>query len=188
MKKLELWQDPWPLDVAQCPCDVHFTDWLKGEGLKGKRIFHFGTGNHHHVGLQALAAGHSVLGITATEPEYSSYIKLVVENPDLGRYYKVMFSDIYQTNLALLPDFDIVTLFHLCEFWSENNAPHAAMDDRGVLEGLARKVVPGGIIGFYTGSFAYDAAAPLIPEVLPELGFSELPRHASLRLFRRRGP
>lgn len=185
MKKLDLWRDPWPLDEAQCPCDVHFTTWLKAEGLTGQRIFHFGTGDHHHVGLQAPGAGHSVLGITATEAEYSSYIKAVVENPDLGRHYKVLFSDIYQTNLALLPEFDIVTLFHLGEFWSANNAPFAAMDDRGVLEGMAGKVAPGGYMAFFTGSFAYDVAERLIPEVLPRRGFSELPSSGSLRLFRR---
>ncbi len=187
MKKLDLWRDPWPLDEAQCPCDVHFTAWLKEAGLSGQRIFHFGTGDHHHVGLQAPRDGHSVLGITATEAEVSSYIRLVVENPDLGRHYKVLFSDIYQTNLTLLPAFDIVTLFHLGEFWSANNAPYAAMDDKGVLEGLAEKVVPGGWMAFFTGSFAYDVAERLIPEVLPQRGFSEAPRHQSLRLFRRQG-
>ena len=185
MKKLDLWRDPWPLDEAQCPCDVHFTGWLREQKLQGQRIFHFGTGDHHHVGLQAPGSGHSVLGITATEAEYSSYIKLVVENPELGRHYKVLFSDIYQTNLALLPEFDIVTLFHLGEFWSANNAPFAALDDRGLLEGMADKVAKGGHIAFFTGSFAYDVAAKLIPEVLPQRGFTELPPSASLRIFRR---
>jgi hypothetical protein len=185
MKKLDLWRDPWPLDEAQCPCDVHFTTWLREQGLLGQRIFHFGTGDHHHVGLQAPGAGHSVLGITATEAENSSYIKLIVENPVLGRHYKVLFSDIYQTNLALLPEFDIVTLFHLGEFWSANNAPFATLDDRSLLEGMANKVVKGGHIAFFTGSFAYDVAAKLIPDVLPHRGFVELPRSGSLRIFRR---
>lgn len=186
MKKLDLWRDPWPLDEAQCPCDVHFTRWLGEQGLRDQRIFHFGTGDHHHVGLQAPGAGHSVIGITATEAEVSSYIKLVVENPDLGRHYKVLFSDIYQTNLGLLPSFDIVTLFHLGEFWSVNNAPFAAMDDRGLLAGMAAKVVPGGHIAFFTGSFAYDVAERLIPEVLPGLGFVEGEPSRSLRVFRRK--
>ena len=109
----------------------------------------------------------------------------MVENPELGRHYKVLFSDIYQTNLALLPEFDIVTLFHLGEFWSANNAPFAALDDRGLLEGMADKVAKGGHIAFFTGSFAYDVAAKLIPEVLPQRGFTELPPCASLRIFRR---
>lgn len=185
MAKLELWKDPWPLDVKQCPCDVHFTQYLTEKGLKNQRIFHFGTGNHHHVGLQAPAAGHSVLGITATEPEYVSYIRLAIENPHLGKYYKVMFSDIYQINTRLLDRFDILTLFHLCEFWSEQNAEYAALDDKGVLEALSDKVVPGGLVGFYVGSFAYDKAEKLIPAWAAAGGYVEEPRYETLRLFRK---
>ena len=187
MAKLDLWKDPWPLDEKQCPCDVHFTRYLTENGLREQVIFHLGTGDHHHVGLQAPGAGHAVLGITATEAEYSSYIRLAIENPHLGKYYKVLFSDIYQTQPRLLPDrFDIVTLFHLCEFWFEGNIPFAAMDDRGVLETLTDRVVPGGLVLFYTGSFAYDTAAKLLPEWAERFGFDEEAPFETLRVFRRR--
>jgi hypothetical protein len=183
--KLDLWKDPWPLDEKQCPCDVHFTRYLATNGLKNQRIFHFGTGDHHHVGLQAPGAGHSVLGITATEAEYSSYIRLVVENPVLGKHYKVLFSDIYQTNLALLPEFDIVTLFHVGEFWSANNAPFASVDDAGLIEGMAGKLTRGGRLFLYTGSFAYDVAERLIPAIAARTGLIEEPRFETLRVFRK---
>jgi hypothetical protein len=185
MAKLDLWKDPWPLDVKQCPCDVHFTTYLAESGLKAQRIFHLGTGDHHHVGLQAPAADHAVLGITATEAEYVSYIRLAVENPHLGKYYKVLFSDIYQINPRLLPEFDIVTLFHLCEFWFEGNIPFAAMNDQGVLETLSDHVRPGGLVLFYTGSFAYDAAARLIPDWAAKRGFIEEKGFETLRIFRK---
>lgn len=187
MAKLDLWKDPWPLDVKQCPCDVHFTGYLGEKGLTGQRIFHFGTGDHHHVGLQAPAGGHAVLGITATQAEYESYIRLATDNPHLGKYYKVLFSDIYQINPRLLPEFDIATLFHLCEFWSETNAPYAAMNDAGVLDAISGLVRPGGLVLFYTGSFAYSAAAKLIPEWAEKHGFSEEKPHETLRLFRKAG-
>lgn len=186
MASLDLWKDPWPLDEKQCPCDVHFTRYLAEKNLKEQAIFHFGTGDHHHVGLQAPAGGHAVLGITATEAEYSSYIRLAVSNPQLGRFYKVLFSDIYQTNLRLLPVFDIVTLFHLGEFWSQNNAPFASFDDAGLLDGMAGKVAPGGLVMFYTGSFAYDVAARLIPDWAKKHGFGEEERFETLRIFRKR--
>jgi hypothetical protein len=187
MTRLDLWKDPWPLDEAQCPCDVHFIEFLRHSGLKNQRIFHFGTGDHHHVGREASTLGHNVLGITATEHEYASYMRLVVENPDLGRHYKVIFSDIYQTNLSLLPRFDIVTLFHLCEFWSAHNAPFSSLDDGGVLHGLAGLVEPGGLIAFYTGSFAYDAAARLLENFGQKAGFEELDPVKTLRIFQRAG-
>lgn len=185
MTKLDLWKDPWPLDVAQCPCDVHFTQYLAKTGLVGQRIFHFGTGDHHHVGLQAPASDHSVLGITATESEYLSYIRLAVDNPHLGKFYKVLFSDIYQLNERLLPSFDIVTLFHLCEFWSANNAPFASVDDSGVLSLLSDKIRPDGLMLFYTGSFAYSAVEKLIPAWAETRGFIEEPRFETLRIFRK---
>lgn len=187
MAKLDLWKDPWPLDVKQCPCDVHFTQYLAEKHLTGQRIFHLGTGDHHHVGLQAPGGDHAVLGITATEAEYVSYIRLAIENPHLGKYYKVLFSDIYQINPRLLPEFDIATLFHLCEFWFESNAPYAAMNDAGVLDAITAKVRPGGLVGFYTGSFAYETAARLIPEWAETKGFTEEKPYETLRFFRKAG-
>jgi SAM-dependent methyltransferase len=164
---------------------VHFTRFLAEKALVGQRIFHFGTGDHHHVGLQAPAGDHAVIGITATESEYSSYIRLVVENPHLGKYYKVLFSDIYQLNERLLSSFDIVTLFHLCEFWSENNAPFASFDDRGVLDMLSDRLRPDGLMLFYTGSFAYPATEKLIPEWAETHRFIEEKRFETLRIFRK---
>lgn len=186
MAKLDLWKDPWPLDEKQCPCDVHFTRFLREKNRTGQVIFHFGTGDHHHVGLNAPQAGHSVLGITATEAEYLSYIRLVIENPHLGKHYKVLFSDIYQTNLALLPGFDIVTLFHLGEFWSANNAEFASLDDQALLDGLGKKVKPGGLLLFYTGSFAYDVAKRLAPVWAEKHGFVEVDPFETLRIFQKR--
>ncbi len=185
MARLELWKDPWPLDVKQCPCDVHFTSYLKDKGLAAQTIFHFGTGDHHHVGLQAPANDHAVLGITATEPEYRSYIRLVTENPHLGKYYKVIFGDIYQINPRLLPVFDIITLFHLCEFWSEHNSDFSNFNDQGVLDALTNLVRPGGLLLFYKGSFAYDAASRLIPDWVEKNGFIEENGYETLRIFRK---
>jgi hypothetical protein len=185
MATLDLWKDPWPLNEQQCPCDVHFMQFLSQSSRKEQRIFHFGTGDHHHVGIEAAKIGHSVLGVTATDHEYQSYIRLVIENPHLGKAYKVLFSDIYQTNLRLLPRFEIVTLFHLCEFWSEHNAPFAALDDRGVLHGMAKLVESGGLMMFYTGSFAYAGAAKLLETFEKEAGFVEEAPAQTLRVFRK---
>jgi hypothetical protein len=183
MAKLDLWKDPWPLDVAQCPCDVHFMAWLAQRGGGARPIFHFGTGAHHHVGLNASAMGHAILGITANEAEYAQYMKLVVEHPTLGQNYRVEFGDIYQTNPQLLPQFDIITLFHLCEFWFESNAPFARVNDDGLLDVLTEKLNPGGQMLFYTGSYAYDATAKLLPAWAKRHDMIERAQYESLRVF-----
>ncbi len=98
----------------------------------------------------------------------------------------MLISDIYQTNLSLLPEFDIVTLFHVGEFWSANNAPFASVDDAGLIEGMASKLAPGGRLFLYTGSFAYDVAERLIPAIAARTGLTEQPRFETLRFFARR--
>lgn len=185
---LHLWKDAWHLDVQQCPCDVHFTDYLEKNNLVDQTIFHFGTGAHHHVGRHAAlnSANNVVLGITATESEYEAYMRLTVENPQLGRHYKVIFGDVYQTIPELLPRFHIVTLFHLCEFWSAHNAPFATLDDAGLLDAMSARVLPGGLVAFYTGSFAFSAARPLIASWAAKGGFAFEGRHESLEIYRRR--
>ncbi|HRK25469.1 MAG TPA: hypothetical protein PLQ11_11000 [Beijerinckiaceae bacterium] len=184
---LDLWKDPWPLDVKQCPCDVHFTDWMKREGRSDATVFHFGTGDHHHVGKTLAMAGQaaSVLGITATKPEYVSYMDLVIAHPQIGKRYKVLFTDIYQLAPELLPKFDVVTLFHLCEFWSQANAPYARLDDAGVLQAMAGKVRAGGALLFYTGSFAFETARKLVEAEIGRLGFDGPERFESLLVYRK---
>lgn len=115
---LQIWDVNWYLDAESCPCDVHFVEWLRAESVKGKTIFHFGTGGHHHVGLTNFADGtpNSILGITASPQEFDAFEKLAIEHAQLSRNYQVLFGDIYLLNARLLPRFDIVSLFHLCEF------------------------------------------------------------------------
>ena len=123
MNKLNFWNSTWPLDEAQCPCDIHFLEYLESRDARGVTIFHFGTGNHHIVGLRLDEAKRNcaVLGITASPQEYEDYIKLLIDNPTLGHTYKAYFGDIYQLDTRLLPQFDYVTLFHVGEFRSEDN-------------------------------------------------------------------
>jgi len=115
MNKLAYWNATWSLDEAECPCDVHFVQYLEEKKASNAAIFHFGTGNHHIVGLKAAAANNAVLGITASPQEYDDYVKLLIDNPRLGHTYKAYFGDIYQLDARLLPELDYVTLFHVGE-------------------------------------------------------------------------
>ena len=111
---LNIWDVYWGLRVEQCPCDVHFVEWLEEQGLTGKRIYHFGTGGHHYIGIRCAEPelDCTVLGITASPKEYEAFVKLAIDNPTITKTYSAYFGDIYTSNARLLPRFDIVTLFH----------------------------------------------------------------------------
>ncbi|MDO9443607.1 MAG: hypothetical protein Q7T73_22215 [Beijerinckiaceae bacterium] len=158
--KLHFWDAIWDLRIAECPCDVHFCDWLEKNEIKDASIFHFGTGSHHIVGIRTAENGSNncVLGITASPGEYDAFVKLAIDRPEVEKTYKSFFGDIYQLEPRLLPEFDVVTLFHLCEFRNERNDAYAALTDLEVVEMLTDKTRPGGYILFYTKSFAFDTA------------------------------
>lgn len=114
-------------------------------------------------------------------------MRLVVERSEVGRIYKVLFGDIYQLEPRLLPEFDVVPLFHLCEFPSEKNAAYGAMTDHELAELLLEKLVPGGWLLFYTGSFAYDKAAAIVDQPEAAGRLSPAGSFATLRLRRKPG-
>lgn len=158
------WDGFWGLRVAECPCDVHFVEWLEENAVTGKSIFHFGSGGHHYVGIRCAEPelDNAVLSINASVPDYDAFMKLAKEQPALLHHYTCYFGDIYTTNPKLLPDFDVVTLFHSCEFRSEKNDAYGAKTDLEVMQLFVDKLHVGGHVLFYTGSFAFEAAKPVI--------------------------
>ena len=183
---LHYWNDYWGLRIGECPCDVHFTGWMDAQKLRDASIFHFGTGGHHHVGIHAAESGGNcaVLGITAAPQEYDTYVKLVIERPDVGRLYKVLFGDIYQLDARLLPQFDVVTLFHLCEFRTEKNDAYGALTDLQMATLLVDQLRPGGHVLFYTKSFAFAAAEPVIAELARIRPLRRVADHELLQVYR----
>lgn len=188
MTKLNYWNQTWSLDEAQCPCDLHFVEYLQERKAKGATIFHFGTGNHHIVGLKMAENGANcaVLGITASPQEYDDYIELLISNPRLGHTYKAYFGDIYQLDARLLPAFDYVSLFHVGEFRTAENDSYGALTDLDMTLLLADKVRAGGEVLFYSGSFAYDKAEAVGKELVRLRAFEAAPDYKSLRIFRKR--
>jgi hypothetical protein len=166
MLKMNLWDAKWDLDEAQCPCDIHFNQWIEANRISGKTIFHFGTGTHHIVGIRQADNGlnNEVIGITASVVEYEAYIKLVNERPQLMKSYLAYFGDIYLASERLLPDIDIATMFHAGEYIGANTTSpeYGGVDDLGVARILIGRMRPGGHLLFYTGSFAFDKADALV--------------------------
>ena len=85
----------------------------------------------------------------------------------MAKNYVAYFGDIYLTNPKLLPDFDVVTMVHLCEFFFPNTASeeYGGVDDRGVLDLFTAKTKPGGHILFYTKSIGFEKAKPIVATV-----------------------
>jgi hypothetical protein len=187
MSKLNYWNATWSLDEAQCPCDVHFLEYLKQKQAHNAAIFHFGTGNHHIVGLKTAedGANNAVLGITASPQEYDDYMELLIQNPRLGQTYKAYFGDIYQLDPRLLPEFDYVTLFHVGEFRTPDNDSYGGLTDLEMTLVLADKVKPGGEILFFTNSYAYDKAEAVAAELIKIRPFTHVADHKTLKVYRK---
>jgi hypothetical protein len=166
MLKMNYWGEKWDLHEHVCPCDVHVNEWIEANELKGKTIYHFGTGTHHTVGQRQAAFGNLVFAITASKEEYEAYVALVTHNVRVAKSYVAYFGDIYLTNPRLLPDFDVVTLVHLCEFYYPNTdtQEYGGLNDRQLLDLFTAKTKAGGHIIFYTGSKDFHTAAPMIVE------------------------
>lgn len=189
MAKLNVWDANWPLDVQQCPCDMHFIEYLDENRIKSASIFHFGTGGHHVVGIRCAEAQRDnvVLGITASPQEHDAYEKLIIERPEVGRHYKVLFGDIYQLEARLLPDFDVVTLFHVGEFRTAQNDGYGALTDAETTRLLIGKLRARGLLLFYAGSFAFDKAEVVIAELMQERLIEPIGAYKSLKIYRKAG-
>jgi hypothetical protein len=187
-QQLNYWNQTWSLDEAQCPCDLHLVEYLEEKAVKGKTVFHFGTGNHHIVGLRLAENGSNcaVLGITASPQEYDDYVELLIKNPRLGHTYKAYFGDIYQLDSRLLPELDYAALVHVGEFRTPENDAYGALTDLEMTTLVADKIRPGGEVLFYTGSFAYDKAQAVAKELVATRAFEDAGLYKSLHIFRKR--
>jgi hypothetical protein len=160
VRTLHYWNDSWPLVAERCPCDLHFQEYLSERGIGGQAIFHFGTGAHHLLGKENLRAQppNEILGITASKGEYDAYVDFIVHHPQAANHYKVLFADIYTLSPELLPSFDLVTLFHLCEFYDAHKSAYARLNDASLLDLFIAKMKPRGRIFFYKDSGRNAAA------------------------------
>ncbi len=184
---LHYWDQSWDLRIAECPCDMHFLEWLEENKVRDRSIFHFGTGSHHIVGLKTSEDGsnNAVFGITASPAEYDAYIKMLIAKPKLGFTYLAYFGDIYQLERRLLPQFDIVTLFHVGEFRSEKNDSYSALTDLDMTRVLVDRMTAGGHMLFYAGSYAYDVAERTFGALLNDGTLAAAGAYKTLRIFKK---
>jgi hypothetical protein len=191
MLKMNYWTDKWDLHEDICPCDVHFNDWVEDRKLRGNSIYHFGTGTHHVIGVRQAenGSGNAVFAITASIEEYEAYLRLVTDKSAVSKNYLAYFGDIYLTNPKLLPEFDVVTMFHLCEFFFPNTASkeYGGMTDRAVLDLLTDKTRRSGHILFYTRSIAFEKAKAVIAEWEKARPVERVGEFKTLLIYRKTG-
>jgi hypothetical protein len=188
MVQMNYWGEKWDLHVNVCPCDVHVNAWVEAQKLTGKCIYHFGTGTHHVVGQRQAELGNSVFAITASKEEYEAYVALMTENARVAKSYVAYFGDIYLTNARLLPDFDVVTMVHLCEFSHPNTASseYGGLTDRALLDVFTGKTKAGGHIIFFTGSKDFHTAGPIVAEWAKVAPVERVEDFKSLMIYRKK--
>jgi hypothetical protein len=173
--------------AEMCPCDIHFLEYLRANNVTDRVIFHFGTGEHHIIGKRNLETGgtNEILAITASRQEYDQYIQFIIDNPSAARTYKVIFGDIYTLTPRIIPDFDLVTLFHLCEFYDEEQSAYAQLDDSSLLALFLSKLKPGGKIFFYRESSHFARARTIIEGFVEQGEMIQVDEYKSLLAYGR---
>jgi hypothetical protein len=183
-RRMRIVPHSWPLWARMCPCDLHFCDFLQQRRVRSRSIFHLGTGGHHLVGLRNRIddLGNVILGVTVSPDEIKRYVKLVVRDPSLGQNYKVLFTDVHDLQAASLPEFDLVTLFHLCESGSTTGSGHLLSDEE-VLGLLTSKLRPGGLLALYRESIGYPRLRPIIVAAMAAGTLRHLEDYKSLEIL-----
>ena len=136
-----------------CQCDIDLALYLRS--CHRQNVFHFGTGLHHTVGINAhnLNQGLIVHGVTTCAAEVNRYMELTGENPDLMKTYKVSYCDIYSIHPSELPKYDIVSLFHVGEY------SLSVDDDCRLIDMMIEALKPGGLMMFFKDSTGYGKAS-----------------------------
>ena len=96
------------------------------------------------------------------------------------------FGDIYLTDPRMMPEFDVVTLFHANEYIHEDtpSAEYGGLDDAKLLDLLAAKTSAGGYVLFYKGSFAFDKTEAMAAAWAKASGATRVQDFKSLMVYR----
>lgn len=184
-ERMSVLPESWPLLPDVCGCDIDLCGYLDERKVRGASIFHFGSGGHHLLGRHNhdRRLDNEIWAITISPPEHKRYLHDILRSRSLGRHYRVLFGDIYDLSAAALPAFDLVTLFHLCEF-TPSDGRRRRLDDAGLLELFRSKLTVGGRMLFYEGSVGYGRAAPLIGRAVAERRLTLDERYQNLIVYR----
>jgi hypothetical protein len=175
----------WELKPHLCPCDLELIEYLQRDHIQNQTVFHFGTGAHHILGLenQKLEKPNEIIGITASIPEHEEYVRICRQNRQLAKFYKVLCTDIYTLTDRSLPMLDVVSLFHLGEFYLDEDAPFVHHNDESLVDLFLSKLNPGGKILFYTQSVGYTKAEEIITSFSAQGKIYQVEKYKSLLVY-----
>jgi hypothetical protein len=175
----------WDLKPHECPCDLEFLEYLHKLHIQNQTIFHFGTGAHHILGLenQKLEQPNEIIGITASNPEHEEYVRLCLEDRSFSKHYKVICADIYNLTTKSLPMLDVVSLFHLCEFYMPEEAKFVHHDDASLLDLFLSKLNPGGKVLFYKESVGWGKAKTIVDSFVEQGKIQKIDGYKNLLIY-----
>ncbi len=146
----------WAWQPDKCWCDLHFIEYM-ATVKRPANILHVGTGLHHKVGTTLTT--HRVLGLTMSNEELQPYVTDIAPD-DRYRNYTVLLGDVQWLPLAVLGQFDFITLFHFGEL------PSRGQDLRHTLFELTYHLTPRGYIIGFCDSAARAVSIPLFDQEL----------------------
>ncbi len=175
----------WELQLDRCPCDLELVEYLQKYNIQDQTIFHFGTGAHHLLGLENQKFSHpnEIIGITASVPEHQEYVRLSLKDRLLAKYYKVLCTDIFTLTDRSLPMLDVISLFHLGEFYMPEEAPFVHHNEESLVMMFLSKLNPGGKILFYTKSIGWGKTEPMIAEFVKQGKIHQIETYKNLLVY-----
>lgn len=99
------------------------------------------------------------------------------------KYYKVIFGDIYTLTCRCLPLLDIVTLFHLCEFYVPEEISFVHHNDESLLELFLDRLNFGGKILFFTKSIGWEKASFVVQAFEKQGKIEKVEEYKSLLVY-----
>jgi hypothetical protein len=86
--QLNYWNASWPLNEERCPCGIHLVEYVRQRRIHGQTIFHFGSGEHHILGVKnrEFDRPNEILAITASKPEHDAYVELIINEPAIAQH------------------------------------------------------------------------------------------------------
>lgn len=168
MTKLVTSVGAWPWDPMRCPADEQFIAWLNKGDYDYEGVLHMGTGGHHMVGMTLADYEKSCLGLTDSQEEYMAYMDWAQRHAEESRFYKCWFTDVHMLDDMLLPQFEVITLFHLGESPDPRREEYGADTVEETITKLLGHLTPGGKMLFYTKSTNWKDIKELVTKMSEE--------------------